>query len=99
MTSWTKAFKVYAFDSKTKQVTDTSIQPAGPYGEPANLVSVEVKARSYDGTLIPLSIRYPKNMKMDSSNPTFLIGYGSYGISMIPADASVAILTTMCGTL
>jgi len=84
MTSWAKAFKTYEYDPRAKKVTATGLEPAGPYDAPANVVSVEVKARSYDGTLIPLSIVYPKNMKMDSSNPTFLIGYGSYGISMSP---------------
>ena len=81
MESWVKARKAYAFDPATKQVTDTGIQPAGPYGEPANLESVEVKVRSYDGTSVPLSIVYLKGMKMDGSNPTFLTGYGAYGDS------------------
>jgi prolyl oligopeptidase len=45
---------------------------------------VEVKARSGDGTLVPLSITYPKNMKFDGSNPTLLDGYGAYGISEPP---------------
>jgi prolyl oligopeptidase len=34
---------------------------------------------------------YPKNMKMDSLNPTFLIGYGSYGISMSPSFPTTAL--------
>lgn len=84
MTSWTKDFKIYAYDSKTKAVTDTSLQPAGPYGDPVNVESVEVKAPSYDGTLVPLSITYPKGMKLDGSNPTYLSGYGAYGYTSDP---------------
>ncbi|MGD1148582.1 MAG: prolyl oligopeptidase family serine peptidase [Thermoanaerobaculaceae bacterium] len=84
MTSWTKAFKVDAYDPNTKRVTDTKLQPTGPYDDPANVESVEVQARSYDGTLVPLSIIHPKGMKLDGSNPTFLTGYGSYGYSQDP---------------
>jgi prolyl oligopeptidase len=84
MTSWTKAPKIYAFDPETKRVEDTGLQPIGPYDEPAGLESVEVKARSYDGTLIPLSITYKKGLKLDGSNPTLLEGYGAYGITLDP---------------
>ena len=84
MTSWTKAFKVYAYDPKTNRVTDIGIQPAGPYDDPVNVESVEVKAPSYDDTLVPLSITYPKGMKLDGSNPTHLSGYGAYGSTNDP---------------
>jgi len=84
LTSWTKAFKIYAYDPQTKQVTDTKLQPAGPFDDPTNIESIEVRVSSYDGTLIPLSISYPKNIKLDGSNPTLLEGYGAYGISFTP---------------
>jgi prolyl oligopeptidase len=84
MTSWTKANKIYAYDPESKQITDTKLQPVGPYDEPQNLESVEVKAESYDGTLIPLSIVYTKGLKLDGSNPTLLEGYGAYGITSDP---------------
>jgi len=84
MSAWTKAFKVYAYDPKTNQVTDTKLQPVGPYDDPVNVELVEVKARSYDGALIPLSIVHPKGMKLDGSNPTLISGYGAYGYSQDP---------------
>jgi len=84
LTSWAKALKIYAYDPETKQVTDTKIQPTGPFDDPANIESVEAKARSMDGTLVPISITYPKSMKYDGSNPTLLEGYGAYGISSPP---------------
>jgi len=84
LTSWTKAYRIYDYDPKTNKLTATHLQPAGPYDNPANLVSVEVKARSYDGTMIPLSIIYPKGTRMDGSNPTWLRGYGAYGITITP---------------
>jgi prolyl oligopeptidase len=82
--SWTKAFAIYAYDPGTKQVTDTKLQPAGPFDNPTNVESVEVKVPSYDGTLVPLSITYPKNIKLDRSNPTLMEGYGGYSISITP---------------
>jgi prolyl oligopeptidase len=79
MQSWTKGRKIYAYDPRTKQVSDTRLQPAGRYDDPGGVEAVEVKVPSYDGTLVPLSIIHPKGMKLDGSNPTELIGYGAYG--------------------
>jgi prolyl oligopeptidase len=84
LTSWAKAYKIYAYDPETKQVTDTKLQPLGPYDDPKDVESVEVKVPSYDGTLVPLSITHPKNMKLDGSNPTLLDGYGAYGFPSSP---------------
>lgn len=84
LTSWTKAFRIYQYDPSTKQVTDTKLQPAGPYDNPENIESVEVKAKSYDGTLVPLSITSRKGIKLDGLNPTWLEGYGAYGVSYPP---------------
>ncbi len=84
LTSWTKAFKISLYDANTKQVTDTKIQPLGPYDDPTNIESVEVKVRSHDGTQVPLSITYPKSMKLDGSNPTLLEAYGAYGFPIPP---------------
>ena len=84
MTSWTKAPTIYIYNSSTMQVRDTKLQPVGPYDDPANVAAEEVKVESYDGTVVPLSIVHPKGMKLDGSNPTALIGYGSYGASEAP---------------
>jgi prolyl oligopeptidase len=84
LTSWTKANAIYAYDPGSRQITDTKLQPIGPYDAPQDLESVEVKARSYDGTLVPLSITYKKGLKLDGSNPTLLRGYGAYGITQDP---------------
>jgi len=81
MDSWTKAQTIYAYDPGTGQTTDTKLQPVGPFDSPTDLESVEVKAKSYDGTMVPLSIVYKKGTKLDGSNPTILDGYGAYGIT------------------
>jgi prolyl oligopeptidase len=85
LNSWTKAYKIYAYDPSSKKVFDTDLQPAGPHDEFTNVESVEVRVPSHDGTLIPLSIAHPEGMKLDGSNPTILYGYGAYGISQNPS--------------
>jgi len=82
--SWTKADQIYAYDPATGKITNTGLQPLGKFDAPDNLESVEVKARSYDGEMIPLSIVYRCGIKLDGSNPTLLWGYGAYGISQDP---------------
>jgi prolyl oligopeptidase len=81
MDSWTKAQTIYAYEPGTGQTIDTKLQPLGPFDSPADLESVEIKAKSYDGTMVPLSIVYKKGTKLDGSNPTILDGYGAYGIT------------------
>src|SRR5262249_48597962 len=92
LTSWTKAFRVYQYDRSTQQVSDTKLQPSGPYDNPENIQSVEVKAKSYDGTVVPLSIIHRKSIKLDGSNPAWLNGYGAYGTTYPPyfAPANLA---------
>ena len=84
LTSWTRARKIYAYDPSSKGVTDTKLQPVGKFDEPTDLESRELKAKSYDGTLVPLSVVYKKGLKLDGKNPMLLEGYGSYGITFDP---------------
>ena len=70
-----------SYDPGTKQVTDTRLQPQGPYDDPSTITSDEVKVTSYDGTLVPLTIVYAKRLKLDGSHPALLTGYGAYGQS------------------
>lgn len=84
LTSWTRARKIYAYDPSSKAVTDTKLQPVGKFDEPTDLESHELKVKSYDGTMVPLSVVYKKGLKLDGKNPTLLEGYGAYGITLDP---------------
>ncbi|HVZ44371.1 MAG TPA: prolyl oligopeptidase family serine peptidase [Ramlibacter sp.] len=55
---------------------DTSVKLAMPA-----IVVRDVLARSYDGTMVPLTILHRKGLALDGTNPTLLVGYGSYGTS------------------
>jgi prolyl oligopeptidase len=89
VTTWTRAFKVYAYDPKSTKVSDTGIQPAGPFDDPTDLESEEVKVPSHDGVLVPLSIVHKKGLKLDGTNPTLVEGYGGYAISIYPYFSTI----------
>ena len=82
--TWTRFGGYYAYDPAAARVVDTKLQPQGRYDNPGDLVSTEVKVKSHDGTLVPLSIVHRKGIKLDGTNPTILYGYGAYGISQTP---------------
>jgi prolyl oligopeptidase len=84
MTSWARAPRIYSYDPQTRQIDDTGLQPLGPNDNPTDVVSEEVKVKSWDGVMVPLSIVYERGLKMDGSNPTLLRGYGAYGITLSP---------------
>ena len=83
--TWTRFGGYYAYDPAAGVVVDTKLQPQGRYDNPGDLVSTEMKVRSHDGTLVPLSIVHRKGLKLDGTNPTILYGYGAYGISQTPS--------------
>lgn len=83
LVSWTKPPLWYSLDAKSGRLEDTHIVAPMPVDFSA-ITSEEVKARSADGTMVPLSIIHRRDIKMDGSNPTWLEGYGSYGITLDP---------------
>jgi prolyl oligopeptidase len=81
--AWSRATEIFAVDGKGI-ATNTGLQPLGKFGAPADLVATEVKVKSHDGALVPLSIIHRKDVKLDGSNPALLYGYGAYGITEEP---------------
>ena len=55
----------------------------------------EIEIPSHDGTMIPLSLIYPKNIKMDGSTPCYIEGYGAYGRSMTPYFIGPSLMTLL----
>jgi len=76
LTSWTRSTAYFAFDPKTQGASDVGLVPPIPI-DMSGIESTSVKAKSYDGTMIPLVILYKRGLKRDGSNPTLLNGYGS----------------------
>lgn len=81
--SWTRARQIYAVAADGR-VSNTGLQPAGPYDAPTDVVATEVMVKSHDGALVPMSIIHKQGVKLDGSNPTILYGYASYGITEEP---------------
>jgi prolyl oligopeptidase len=72
----------YRFDPATGAY-NTGLVPSWALDTSAYEVNeVQVKAR--DGTAIPLSIIQRRGLVKDGSHPTWLTGYGAYGISLTP---------------
>ncbi len=80
---WTQARQVYVVNADGR-VTNTNLQPTGPYDAPTDIETREVLVKSHDGAMVPMSIVHKKGVKLDGSNPTLLYGYASYGITEEP---------------
>ncbi|MCE4553428.1 prolyl oligopeptidase family serine peptidase [Pelomonas cellulosilytica] len=79
--SWTEPPRILHLPLKGKPVDTGLRQGALPPGVPEVEVS-EVMVPSHDGVKVPLAILHRKGLKLDSSNPALLIGYGAYGHSI-----------------
>jgi prolyl oligopeptidase len=80
---WTRARQVYAVDPAGR-VSNTGLQPVGPFDAPGDITATEVMVPSHDGVRVPMSIIHRKDVKLDGSNPTLLYAYASYGITEEP---------------
>jgi prolyl oligopeptidase len=81
--SWTRARQLYLV-AADGSVRNSGLQPQGPYDAPDDIVATEVKVKSHDGALVPMSIIHKRNTQLNGSNPTILYGYASYGITEEP---------------
>jgi prolyl oligopeptidase len=81
--SWVRPDQWLRYDPASRKLTDSRIVPAFPRNL-SGYVSIETTARAADGTEIPLSIVTKKGLRHDGKRPTYLVGYGSYGISYDP---------------
>jgi oligopeptidase B len=79
---------IFDYDMKSKEkMLLKQDEVLGGY-KPEDYRSERLHAEARDGTLIPISIVYPKDFKKDGKNPLLLYAYGSYGYSMNPTFGS-----------
>ncbi|MGZ5480655.1 MAG: S9 family peptidase [Pyrinomonadaceae bacterium] len=82
--SLTTPSSVFDYDMNSRQAV-LKKQTEVPGGFDKNNYKAErVFATASDGTKIPISLVYRKNVKLDGSAPLLLYGYGSYGVSISP---------------
>ena len=82
--SLTTPSSVFDYDMNTSKATLLKQQEVPGGFDKANYKSERVFATAADGTKIPMSVVYRRNVKLDGSAPLLLYGYGSYGISIPP---------------
>jgi oligopeptidase B len=71
---------VYDYDVKTGKSELLKQQPVLGGYDPTLYKSERVYATAADGTKVPVSLVYKKDLKADGSRPLLLQAYGSYGI-------------------
>jgi len=81
---WTKPAVTYRIDKKGDWV-ELNLQPTSNLGKTLDLKVESVSIPSYDGVSIPLTIIFRRGLELNSSNPTYLNGYGSYGATLAPS--------------
>ena len=82
-TSFTMPVTIYRYDLKTGNST-VFRQPKTPF-DSAEYETKQVFYHSKDGTRVPMFITSRKGLKLDRNNPTYLYGYGGFGISITPS--------------
>jgi prolyl oligopeptidase len=83
LVSWTTSTHFYGYEPKAKKVEDTKLAPPSPV-DFSGVVAEETRVPSTGGVMVPLSIVHAKEFAKDGSHPTWLDGYGSYGITIDP---------------
>ncbi|KAM3091668.1 prolyl oligopeptidase family serine peptidase [Phormidesmis sp. 146-35] len=91
-TSFTTPTTIYRYNLLTDEST-VFRQPQVDFN-PDDYEIRQVFYASKDGTQIPMFITHKKGLKLDGSNPTYLYGYGGFGISLTPSF-SVGLLVWM----
>jgi oligopeptidase B len=89
--SMTTPWTVMDYDMNTRKSTVKKVQPVLGGFDAENYVTERIWAEARDGTEVPISIVYRKDLPKDRTNPMLVYGYGSYGANMEPWFNSNAI--------
>jgi oligopeptidase B len=79
-TSYLSAGAWSAWDFATGKVTVLKETPVPGGFEPQRYVTERIEAVAKDGTRIPISLAYRKDVTRDGAAPVWLEGYGAYGV-------------------
>ncbi len=91
-TGFTTPTTIYRYDLKTG-TSALFRQPTVGFN-PQDYETRQVFYASKDGTQVPMFIVHKKGIKLDGSNPTYLYGYGGFGVPLTPSF-SVSLLVWM----
>ncbi|MCP4501375.1 MAG: S9 family peptidase [Deltaproteobacteria bacterium] len=80
-TSLTTPVTVYDYDMHTREKTLKKRHPVLGGFEPDNYISERIEVTARDGTIVPVSLVYRKDLAKNQPHPLYLYAYGSYGSS------------------
>jgi prolyl oligopeptidase len=89
--SWVRRVATYVYEPAAGAMVNPHLESDSPTGFGEFQVS-ELRVKSHDGTLVPLTVISKAGLARNGGNPTLLIGYGAYGISMDPGIISITYL-------
>ncbi len=75
---------VYDYQLDTRERTLRKRQPVLGGYDPARYATERISARAPDGTAVPVSLVYRRDLRRPGPQPLLLSGYGSYGIPSDP---------------
>ena len=90
--SLTTPAQVYDYNMRTRERVLRKTQEVPSGHNISDYVTRRIMAPSHDGELVPVSILYHKDTRLDGSAPCHLYGYGAYGAAM-PAAFSTTVLS------
>jgi len=80
--SLTTPTRIVAYDMANRRERVLKTQEVVGGHQPSDYRSERIWVKASDGTEIPVSLVYKKDLRRKEGNPTLLYGYGSYGITM-----------------
>jgi oligopeptidase B len=78
---------IYDFDLATAALTLRKDDPASRWFDRIHYAVDRVHASAPDGENVPITIIYRKDLRRRAGNPTLIVAYGAYGLSMQPTFA------------
>src|SRR6516164_5211826 len=75
---------IYDFDVTTGALTLRKQDQASQWFDPNRYVLDQRSATAPDGERVPITMVYRKDMRGPGGNPTLIVGYGAYGLSLRP---------------
>jgi oligopeptidase B len=74
--------RVYDFDVTSGALTLRKQDPASRWFDRHRYVLDQLSATAPDGERVPITIVYREDMRRPAGNPTLIVGYGAYGLSL-----------------
>jgi oligopeptidase B len=75
---------IYDFDITRRTLRLRKQDPAIRWFDRSKYASDRLDAIASDGESVPITIIYRKDLRRPGGNPTLIVGYGAYGLSMNP---------------